>query len=399
MRLLFVSGTTGGGSGRSQRELAGQLISRGHDVLFLVDDKRRAPATRWLYGHLSDLSVRVGRTRVAPLVVGARDRLGTAVERKQLAGVPHWVSVLPQNAFRRAVREFNPDVVVVNSIERWAWRLVHASCQAMGLPTVLYVREEDSLRHLETEAIPDVLVANTLSLAKNLRAKGLDCSFIPSVVDTSVTRTESTRRVALAINPIPAKGGDIVWAIARRLPGIPFVMQESWPLTGNDLARVEAEAAALPNVEFRRSMPPGPALYGDARVLLVPYRVDSRPRVILEAQSNGIPVVAGDTPALADAVGAGGLVVPLEDVDAWADAVRSLWGDEGLYHRLSDQAAGHSQRSDVEPGAVADQFGTLVASAVTAVGSSLTCSDEGTVADGEEPRRNSWGSDKGDGEW
>lgn len=365
MRLLFVSGTTGGGSGRSQRELAGQLISRGHDILFLVDDKRRAPATRWLYGHLSDLSVRVGRTRVAPLVVGARDRLGTTVERKQLAGVPHWVSVLPQNVLRRAVREFNPDVVVVNSIERWAWRLVHASCQAMGLPTVLYVREEDSLRHLETEAIPDVLVANTLSLAKNLRAKGLDCSFIPSVVDTSVTRTESTRRVALAINPIPAKGGDIVWAIARRLPDIPFVMQESWPLTGEDLARVEAEVAALPNVVFRRAIPPGPALYGDARALLVPYRVDSRPRVILEAQANGIPVIAGDTPALSDAVGAGGLVVPLEDVDSWVSAVRSLWEDEDLFSRLAGEAARHSQRSDVVPSTVAARFEALVSIAVT----------------------------------
>ena len=365
MRLLFVSGTTGGGSGRSQRELAGQLISRGHHVLSLVDDRRRAPATRWLYGQLSDLSVRAGGTTVVPAVIWARDRIGRTVERKQIAGVPHWVSVLPQNVLRRAVSDFKPDVVVVNSIERWAWRLVHASCQDMGLPTILYVREEDSLRHLETEAIPDVLVANTLSLVRTLRAKGLDCSFIPSVVDTSVTRTDSSRRVALAINPIPAKGGDIVWRVARQLPDIPFVMQESWPLTGEDLNRVESEAASLPNVEFRRSMPPGPALYGDARVLLVPYRVDSRPRVILEAQANGIPVIAGDTPALADAVGEGGLLVPLEDISAWAEAIRSVWDDEDLYGDLAAEASAHSHRPEVEPNSVATQFELLLSAAVS----------------------------------
>lgn len=364
MRLLFVSGTTGGGSGRSQRELAGQLVRRGHEVLFLVDDKRRAPITRWLYGHLSDLSVRVGGTVAANAVVWARNRLGRNVTREEHADITHWVSVLPQNVLRRAIREFQPDVIVVNSIERWAWRLVHAICRQLGVPDILYVREEDSLRHLDTEAIPAVLVANTLSLAKKLRAKGLDCSYIPSVVETSVTRTETTRIVALAINPISAKGGDIVWRVARELPDIPFVLQESWPLRGEDLTRVETEAAALPNVEFRRSLPPGPSLYADARVLLVPYRVDSRPRVILEAQANGIPVIAGDTPALVDAVAEGGLVVPLESIDSWVAAIRSLWDDENLYRRLVAEASEHGRRPDVEPSSVAAQVERLLTAAV-----------------------------------
>lgn len=344
--------------------MASQLVSRGHEVLFLVDDKRQAPVTRWLYGHLSDLSVRVAGTVAAPAVGWVRDGLGRSVTRDEHSGITHLVSVLPQNMLRRTIGLFRPDVVVVNSIERWAWRLVHTICQQMGVRDILYVREEDSLRHLDTEAVPDVLVANTPSLAQSLRAKGFRCSFIPSVVDTSVTHTSTTRIVALAINPIPTKGGDIVWRVARELPDIPFVMQESWPLKGDDLARVEAEAGALSNVEFRRSVPPGPSLYKDARVLLVPYRVDSRPRVILEAQANGIPVIAGDTPALAGAVGAGGLLVPLEDVGAWVEAIRSVWADEALYGTLVEEASAHSRRLEVDPSAVAVQFESLLSAAV-----------------------------------
>jgi len=45
-------------------------------------------------------------------------------------------------------------VVVVNSLERWAWRLVHASCQAMGLPTVL----KSGIGKLSTNLLP---VSNT----------------------------------------------------------------------------------------------------------------------------------------------------------------------------------------------------------------------------------------------
>jgi len=49
MRLLFVSSTTVGGSGRSQRELATQLERLGHEVRFLVDAENPARVTRRLY--------------------------------------------------------------------------------------------------------------------------------------------------------------------------------------------------------------------------------------------------------------------------------------------------------------------------------------------------------------
>ncbi|WP_052112782.1 glycosyltransferase [Knoellia aerolata] len=364
MKLLFVSGTTGGGSGRSQRELAKQLMLLGTEVTFIVDDKRRAPVRRWAYAHLSDLSVRLDGRMGARLVTRARDVIGRRTHQRIIDGLEHLTSPVPQNAAARYLATHPVDAVVANSVERWAWRRLHSISSTHGFPTILYVREVDSLGHLNTGATPTVLIANAASLAEQLRGSGFDCAFLPSVIDTTVTSTSSTRRVAMAINPIPDKGSHLMWAMADLLPDVAFVVQESWPLTGALEESVLAQVAARPNVEFRRCQPPGPSLYEDTRVLLVPYQMDSRPRVILEAQANGIPVIVGDVPSLREAIGEGGLIVDLDSPTAWAAAIRSLWEDEGQYRQLATRARAHGERREVDPEGLARTFLELAQQAV-----------------------------------
>lgn len=364
MRILFVSEASDGGSPRSQRELARHLVARGHVLQFLVTEKRPPRATVWFYDQLSDLSVRLQGRAGAELIARVRDSCGQHTHTTEVEGLPHRIAPLVQNALPAVIRTFRPDVVVANSVERWAWRRIHAVCRAARIPTVLYVREDDSLRHLESGAVPDLLAANAESLAESLRRQGHACEFVPSVVDLSITRTESARRVALAVNPVTSRGGDIVWKVADRMPDVPFVVQESWPLDEQELADVEAHAAQLPNVEFRRAVPPGPGLYGDTRVLLVPYRVGNRPRVILEAQSNGIPVIVGELPALIEAMGDGGVSVPLESIDDWVTAIRRMWDDEDHYRALAEAALTHSRRPDVDPDLVTDRFQGLLLAAI-----------------------------------
>ncbi|MEO7268503.1 MAG: glycosyltransferase [Knoellia sp.] len=363
LRLLFVSWSTVGGSGQSQRQLAAQLADRGHEVQFLVHDRRSARVMRAAYGQLSDLSARLDERAAGRAVGWLRDRPGQRMRVSEVDGFTHHWTPLPQNALRSVVESFPPDAVIVSSVDRWVWRRIHDVCGSRGIPTVLYLREEASLDHLGTGSIPSLLVANTPSLAARMEERGFSCAFVPSVVDVSATATESSRTSALAINPIPLKGSDTVWELARRLPEVPFVVQEGWPLRGPQLEDVLRRSAALPNVEFRRTTEPGPGLYGDARVLLAPYLVDSRPRVVLEAQANGIPVIASDVPALVDAIGDGGLVASVDSddsLDQWVEAVRSLWDDGALYARLSEAARSHAKRPEVRPESIGEEFERLV---------------------------------------
>lgn len=360
MRLIFVSWSTIGGSGISQRQLAKQLVAKGHQVRFVVFDRASSSGKTRLYAKLSDLSVRTSATPFRSAVDLTRDLVGRRGKREDLDGLWHEHSMVPQNTLIRVIDDFEPHVVVVSSVDRWAWRRIHDRCSIRGIPTVLYVREEASLEHLEKGAHPSLLVANTPALAENLRERGFDCAFVPSVTDVSSTQVEPSRRAVLAINPIPIKGSDHIWELASKSPGLPFVAQEAWTLRGSDLEAVRKHLDALPNLEFRPMAPPGPHLYADARVLLAPYHVNSRPRVILEAQANGIPVLASDLPALVEAVGPGGTTLPLDDPDAWVIELKRLWEDEEYYAELCAAARRHAARDDMNPVVVAAQFERLV---------------------------------------
>ena len=226
---------------------------------------------------------------------------------------------------------------------------------------MLYLREVPALRHLEIEPRPcDALVANAQTLAESARAQGHRCEFIPSVVDTSPTRTESTRETALLINPIASHGVDLTIEVARRCPEIPFVFQESWLLEDEQWLRLRDRTAALDNVELRRRREPGPELYQSARVLVVPHHIDNRPRVIVEAQANAIPALISQYPGLHEAAGAGAIAIDENDIDRWVDTLTSLWTDDVRYSELVDKTRAASQRPELDPDHVVTMFEQLL---------------------------------------
>lgn len=366
MRLLFVSSTTSGGSGRSQRELATRLVERGHDVRFLVDDKRPARLVRSLGERFADLSERLPR-------LGFLRRLeafpGSRTRRFELDGVVHDATPIPQNVLPATVSAWRPDVVIGNSMVRFSWRRIRAHCATRGIPTVLYVREVTSLALLDIESDPgDAVVANSRSLVAGVEQAGLECVFVPSVVDPRPTRTTSSRDVVLLVNPATTHGIDLLWEIAAALPEIPFVLQESWELEPGQLDEIATRMATLPNVTLNRRRDPGPELYARARILLVPHRIDNRPRVVAEAHSNSIPALVSDFGGLREAVGSGGLVLPTNDPGPWVEAIRALWQPGDYYDRMAAAARAESERPEIDPETVVGRFESVLEQ-VTAPGS------------------------------
>jgi glycosyltransferase involved in cell wall biosynthesis len=247
---------------------------------------------------------------------------------------------------------------VASSIDRVSWRRLRAQLRADAIPSVLYLREGTAQGHLTvSQAPPDLLLANAASLADQARAAGFDCLVIPSAIDTSATRVASSRERILLVNPLPSHGIDRLWAVARARPDIPFAAQESWALPERARDEVLARAAGLPDVEFRPRTTDLGVIYRDARLLLVPHRLDNRPRIVAEAQANGIPVIASAYPGLVEAVGPGGVLVdPDAPNAAWIDAVSRLWDDADHYERLVEAALEHAARPEIDPDVVAKRF-------------------------------------------
>ena len=99
----------------------------------------------------------------------------------------------------------------------------------------------------------------------------------------------------------------------------------------------------LPNDRLRQAL-------ADNDVLLFPslYPFEGHPGAILEAFMAGVPVVATDWPGPCEIVehGVNGLIVPRDDADALAAAVRRLVVDRALRDRLAAGAAESAKHFD-----------------------------------------------------
>ena len=369
-RLLFVSSVVEGGSGRSQRELAAALRDGGRRVRFLVDAGDAAKRRRWLLSEFTDAAVRFEGRPVGRPVDGVRRRLGARAQRREIDGLPHESTIAPENAFEHSVRRWRPDVVVVSSISRVTWRRVRAVCRARSIPTALYLREAPAIGHLTAGLFPDLLIANSGTLVDDAARLGHHAALVPSVVRVAPMAQPPTREVLLLVNPLASHGLHVVGPLAAARPDIPVVLQESWSLDGADRREVERLVGAHPNAMFRAFEPRADMVFRDARMLLAPHQVDNRPRTVLEAQANGVPVVAGDLPGLQEAVGTGGVLVPHDaGPEEWIRAVGAVWDDEARWMTLSDRARMHAGRPEVRPAAVAAAFAELVDDLVGRLGS------------------------------
>jgi len=359
MRILFLSGTAVGGSAMSTRELAERMATRGHevDVLLRVETSPR----RWMLQHrLVNLAVRLPRLLARPVwsiagLIGGRRRL---VDESP---VRVWSTILPENSLRIFLRQGAPDVVVAASLGRMAWRSIRAELSTAGIASVLYLREESAIGHLDiSDAPPDLLLTNAAALSERAAAIGFRAHFVPSVVSLDGIRVNTTREVVLFINPVEISGRAVAVALARECPEIRFAFVESWPLSEEERQWLEKACLGLTNIELRPRTDDPNELYGDAAVLLAPYLTNGRPRVVLEAQANGVPVLASSVEALVEAVGPGGLSV---DVDApvaeWASALHSLLSPD-KYSEFVAAARTFSDRTEVDPEIIVGEFERLL---------------------------------------
>lgn len=81
-------------------------------------------------------------------------------------------------------------------------------------------------------------------------------------------------------------------------------------------------------------------LLGTAHVLTLPSRYEGQPMAVLEAMARGLCVVASAVGGIPELIedGLSGVLVPPDDVDALATALRTVISDQGMRRRLGDAA-------------------------------------------------------------
>lgn len=109
----------------------------------------------------------------------------------------------------------------------------------------------------------------------------------------------------------------------------------------DDVMRAIERSPVRDRIEIRReaSDEEVSSLYRGARMLLLPSRYEGFGFTALEAMARGCPVLASDIPAIREVSGDGALLLPLDDLRAWADGIRRVEGDPELRAGLRDRGA------------------------------------------------------------
>jgi glycosyltransferase involved in cell wall biosynthesis len=139
----------------------------------------------------------------------------------------------------------------------------------------------------------------------------------------------------------PQKGLDVLLAAAGRLAtgGAPPTL---W-IVGEGSAReaLEAQARAMSpalRVRFAGGVDDPAPWFWAADGFVLPSRWEGLPLALLEAQAAGLPVVASDAGGVAEALddGTAGRIVPKENAEALAAAMRAVEGDRAAARRMGE---------------------------------------------------------------
>jgi glycosyltransferase involved in cell wall biosynthesis len=109
------------------------------------------------------------------------------------------------------------------------------------------------------------------------------------------------------------------------------------------LEREAAELGMADRVLFAGYRADAPALLRSFDVFALPSTIEGLPLVVLEAMAAGVPVVATPVGGVGELVrdGETGLLVPPEDPDALAAALRRLLAEPETARRLTEAAGAH----------------------------------------------------------
>lgn len=276
-----------------------------------------------------DLCLAIQAMGAAAGVLCGRQASGPdAWQEDRTLGYPVWRATQPEHALAEVAARWQASAIVVQTGTSLLPMVVRSL--ATGLPTAVYLHNVET-HQLAGTLTPDPSLqyfANSDFTAERWRALcGIDCCVIPPIIDAERYLVAQTGEQVLFVNPTPIKGVEILFALAAACPELPFLVYESWNLAPAWREHCQQRARALGNVRWQAPTLDMRQAYAQARVLLMPsIWEESFGRTVIEAQLNGLPVLASHRGALPALVGQGGLTLeahaPIAD---WAQALRHLY--------------------------------------------------------------------------
>ncbi len=382
MRILLVQNSlyypAYGGGNKSNRLLLEEMTKRGHECRVVTRVSETLDAQR-LQTFLADLASRGVEieSSAGGLVVFNLNGVSVHTETSVHKVRDHLV---------RQIAEFRPDWTLVSTDDPLQLFLA-AALETPGAKVVYLARTTLALPFGPDSAIPSTARAENLRRVSGIvavsgyvrdylgRHGGLEAEALPISLHGAgpfANLGRFDRGFITMVNPCGIKGISIFLELARRFPAYPFAAVPMWGTNEDDLSALEA----LPNVTLLPPVEDIERLLAKSRVLLAPSLChDAKPRIVFEAMSRGIPVLASDTGGVREAMLGVDHVLPVrpveryepeidsrmvpraiipdQDVEPWRKTLKRLLTSREHYEALSrrghEAAARHLRELTVEP--------------------------------------------------
>ena len=292
----------------------------------------------------------------AAVLCGLKEHAGSLSDRRPKKdneyGYPVFRVADPIQDLALLVAAWEPSIIVVQSGTTLI-PMVMAALET-GKPTAVYLHNVET-HQLGGTLVPDptiLYLSNSEFTAQRWRALcGIDSTIIPPLVLPERYFVAGRGNHVLFVNPTPIKGVEIMFSLAEACPDIPFLVSESWGLSPQWRDYCLKRASLLPNIEWSPPTHDMRPVYARSRTLLMPSLWEEAfGRTVVEAQINGIPVVASNRGALPDTVGAGGVLLDAHaPIDDWQHALRMAYMPSPTFEQLSDLARRQAFKTAAAP--------------------------------------------------
>jgi surfactin synthase thioesterase subunit/glycosyltransferase involved in cell wall biosynthesis len=293
-----------GGGDKSNRLLMEALAARGHRVRVVTRVEKFGPdGHHQMLRELAARNVQVDGTDEACI----HFRLG-GVDVRALSQNPQL-----RGFFQSQIDDFDPDIIITSTDDP-GHLLFDLAVKAPRARVVYLVRatiavpfgpDSSMVSAAKTEALrrADGVVGVSHYVASYVREwSGIDAIHVPISLLDPVKEYPLLGRfenpyVAM-VNPCAVKGISIFLELARRMPQLRFAAIPTWGTLAGELAAMKSE----PNITVLPHMDNIDGLLRQTRVMLVPsVWAEARSRIVPEAMSRGVPVMASDVGGLHEA--------------------------------------------------------------------------------------------------
>lgn len=253
--------------------------------------------------------------------------------------------------FSQVLDHFKPDVIVMNTMSAMPMANLAAS---QGIILMLYWHDVEFYKLDGFPPMGAMHIANSQFTAMRLEQRfGLAATVIPPIFSRLLDSVpdQGTHDRVLFINPVADKGLDRVLEIARACPDLVFEMVESWVTGKHEQEALRNRLAALPNVILTPRQTDMVPVYKRAWILLAPSRWEEAwGRVVSEAQSYDVPVLATRIGGLSESVNSGGLLFsPSAGPSEWVNSINHLRRNKKAYDDLVRATQTAARRPEVDP--------------------------------------------------